>query len=388
MMVSPALAAAQAQLLERRAQLQAERPLSPPACPPPAVSEHPPDHSWEMRNALADLQRRRAAYAPAPPRNGAGWEAPIAPPDLPAAPPRPEPAPTVKLWPVLGAALAAAELAPAYRLYIACQSIDPDGRRAFDLAEVRARFTEEGSARYLFSWRRMRQVVAQGRGLLWDVDQNTNRLYLRSIARIAGRVGVATIGRAVLLPVDLLFQGQGAFNAHVHAAWLSAHGDERKPISQAAIEGATAVPARTQRHYNRVARVQRQKNLEIGEKESEERVEEAHWQHGRNAFVFVDAFGYQGAPGGRYCARRLPDSYRRRHRLAANGRRRKINKSLTSLVNHGERGCPVSPVGKRYYANGGEAAKAASRRPGKRVYWSENGRAAGTWRVWRGMDLS
>lgn len=402
--VSSQLAAAQNRLIELRAAAQAARLAAPSPAPQTAVSPPAPALSsapdtavsppapapqtavsWLMRNALADLERRRAAAVgiithrqPAP---GLEWLRTAAGEITQA-----DTVATVRVWPVMGAALAKAGRAPHHRLYAACVSIDPDGRRAFDPDDLRAAFTDESNGRYLFTWRRMRQILAQGDGQLWDVDERTRRVYLRSIAKIAASLGLVGIGRGVELPVNFIFAGQGVFNAHLHAAWLSANGDETKPISRAAIASATAVPERTQRHYNRIAGVVKQENIEVGVKHTDVTEEETAWSHGRASFEFVDYDGRQGQPGGVYRARRLPNGYERRHQLAANGRRRKINKQLHGLVNHEERGSQCKRLDRRYFPNGLEAAKAATRRRGSIVYWPENGRKrAGAALVWHGV---
>ncbi len=402
--ISPELAAAQARLLALREKAQAGRladetvssrpsPASGvtavPAHLAPALKPEPDTAvSWLLRNASAELARRRDGVGGrAPTARAASLTLAPASPDAPAettlsvaAVPAAGSLVVVRVWPALGVALAAAELSPLYRFYVACQTLDPDGRRAFDVAALRATFTTKGSARYLFSWRRMRQILAEGEGKLWN--RAGERLYLHAIARIAHLLALESIGRGVELPVSLVFAGQGAFNAHLHAAWLAANGDETRPISQAAIAGATAVPERTQRHYNRVAGVVRQKNLQIGERATEEGFQDAAWQHGRNSFMFIDHQGQRGRPNGRYLARRLPNGYQRRHPLAVNGRRRKINKQLNSLVNHEERGTPFKPFERLYFANGKDAARAANRQPERGVFWPEQGRKAGPWVVW------
>jgi hypothetical protein len=413
--ISDEMVVAQRRLLALRAKTQAERqsrtadsrpfstatglanPSVPPDKSPTAVISH------ELRNGCAELARRRSGADGRPVVSLTLFDTPVAPPPVESIPfvdsqpPTLNPQPPtphsqlptdsiVRVWPALAVALADEEMAPLYRFYVACQSIDPDGRRAFTVAHLRQMFTTKRNGRYLFSWRRMRQIFAAGEGKLWE--QAGERIYLRSIARIAHLVGVRHIGRGVELPARFVFAGQGVFNAHLHAAWLAANGDEARPISQAAIEGATAVPGRTQRHYNQVAGVRRQKNLLIGERATEERTEEEVWRHGHNSFVFVDYQGQRGRPGGCYQARRLPDSYQRRHKLASNGRRRKIDKQLNSLVNHEERGTPFNRFARLYFANGQDAAKAAGRQPGRGVFWPEQGGEAGPWSVWHEVCLS
>lgn len=287
--------------------------------------------------------------------------------------------PKFKVWPALANALKQAQFAPHYRLYVASQLLDPQRSGRVEIAQIRANFTEK-NGRYLFSWRRVRQVLHEGDGVLWHWNQKTNVIHLAGVKTIAAALGVARVDRPVILPETAVFAGQGQFNAHLHAAWLTGHGDETKPISQAAIKAATAVPERTQRHYNHVAGVQRQKNLEIGERHTETTEEETAWRYGRASFEFVDYLGRRGQPDGRYRARRLPDSYRPRHRLAAKGRRRKINRELARLVEKEEQGSSGGRLTKRYFANGQEAARAYNRRPDQPAHWPDG--FAGQWRAW------
>lgn len=289
--------------------------------------------------------------------------------------------PDVKVWPALASALHKAGYAPHNRLYTAAQLLDPARSGRIDAPLLRSQFTDENNGRYLFGWRRVRQILNSGDGILWDWNRKTDRIHLRGPRRIAEALDLERVDRAVMVPMSILFNGQGEFNAHIHAAWLTGHGDEDKPISQAAIEAATAVPSRTQRHYNKLAKVQKQKNIEIGEQHTEVSEEETAWQYGRNSFEFIDYQGRQGKPDGRYRARRLPNSYRRRHRLAAKGRRGKINRGLARLVNMETRGSSSSPLIKLYHTDGRSAAQSHSKRPDTPVYWPGNSRA-GAFEIW------
>jgi hypothetical protein len=297
--------------------------------------------------------------------------------------PLPLEGPTIRVYPDIANGLDGS----IYRLYLACQLLDSTGSGLVMVDELRQTFTDQDNGRYLFGWKRMRQVLAAGHGRAWFYVQDEGKLFLRGVYRVAVAAGLRRVGRPVALPAGLLFAGEGVFNAHMHAAWLSARGDETRPISQASISQLTAVPDRTQRHYNHVAGVQRQRNIDIGERHTERSEEEHAWQHGRNSFEFVDYTGRHGRPGGHYRARLMPDSYKRRHPLAAGGRRRKINKTLkASLVVNEERGNAGGNVDRIYFSNGSQAAKTANRRPGDEVYWQSSQKAGG-YQVWHGIRV-
>lgn len=358
---------------------------------PGGRSERPAGYSplsWSMRNAATQLAALRAMHGLQPPTA-------VSQP-IPARITRPEetavsqPAQetavspvlvkTVKVWPALGAAMKQKQFGPHYRLHVACQVIDTAGSGRVAVDALRAAFTQKGNGRFLFSWRRARQILNEGDGRFWNWNRKTDVVYLRAVHALAKRVDLPRVDRAVMIPATAVFSGQGRFNAHLHAAWLTANGGENKPISQAAITAATAVPARTQRHYNRVANQRRRGNLEITERHTKQTEQEAAWQHGRAAFEFIDVYGRQGKPDGRYMARRLPDSHPARHALAPSGRRRKINRSLASLVITEGPGSSDERLTQRYFANGRDAARAFNRHPDRPAHFPAGD--AGRYRVW------
>ena len=356
-----------------------------------AAGPSPSPLSWSLRNATVQLAALRATHGLQPP-TAVSQPAPspaqqiTSPEETAVSQPAQETAvssalvTSVKVWPGLGAAMKQNQFGPHYRLHVACQVIDPTGSGRVAIEAIRAAFTKKQNGRFLFSWRRVRQILNDGDGRFWNWNRKTDIIYLRSVTVLGRRVSLSRVDRAVMIPATAVFSGQGKFNAHLHAAWLTAHGGENKPISQAAITAATAVPGRTQRRYNRAANVRRRVNLEIGQRHTQETQQETAWQHGRASFEFVDAQGRQGKPGGRYRARRLPDSHQPRHSLAPVGRRRKINQSLASLVNNEEPGSSGERLTKRYFANGREAARAFNRHPNQAVYFP-TGRA-GDCSVW------
>lgn len=366
-----------------RAQQTAVSSSFDPAPPQTAVSS---TITWHLKNAEADRQRRQ----PRPQTAVSGPVAisvqePVKPAKTAVSAPLPLDGITeIKVWPGLASALKKAGYAPHYRLYLAAQLLDETGNGRVYVSDIRSSFTEKKNGRYLFTWRRMRQILNDGDGILWNWNRRTNKIFLRSPQHMAktGALDLPRVGRAVLLPAAVLFSGQGKFNAHIHAAWLAAHGDEDKPISQAAIEAATAVSERTQRHYNHVAGVQRQKNIEIGEKHTELSEEQTAWRYGHNSFEFIDYHGRQGERNGRYRARQLPNSYKRRHHRANKGRQRKINQNLAHLVKKRSGAAAADErLKKRYHANGAAAAKSFNRHPDQPTYWQSN-ECAGDYHVW------
>ena len=115
-------------------------------------------------------------------------------------------------------------------------------------------------------------------------------------------------GKPVALPLSAITESIGTFKAHLYGAWHSGR-KTTNPISRKVQENITGVPERTQRHYCKIAKVERKSNIAIGRKHTPLNVEEAAWQHSRAVFDFIDSQGKQGRKGGHYLAWHLPNSY-------------------------------------------------------------------------------
>ncbi len=328
--------------------------------------------SWLIHNgrqALAAARRRAGLVAP-----GRVRPAPERP--TPAVKPEPKsagPVATLRVYPDIGLAALAAGQAAVYRVWLMCRHLDAAGQGWLEPAHIREQLAGEGSRWRLFSWRRLRQVLAEGNGRFWTRDEENGRLWLHGAAKVAAALDVARLtGRPVALPVVHITAGIGEFKAHLYAAWHSGRKVET-PISRACQQRITGIPERTQRHYCQAAGIERVTNIAIGPRHTAEAAQEQAWRHGRAAFTFIDVQGRQGERNGRYVAWQLPTSHKARHAQAARGRQKKINRNL---VTNGARG---NSVDRLFFAEAGRAGKAYSRDGGVDRYW-RGGAVGGTGR--------
>jgi hypothetical protein len=197
-------------------------------------------------------------------------------------------------------------------------------------------------------------LLRQGQGIFWHRDEE--RIWLRSQAKTAVALEVAKLtGRPVAMPVTALCQSMGTVNAHLFASFHSGR-KHNTPISRAALEQISGVPARTQLEYERITGVEKQQNIAIGARYSEEEIEKRAWIHGRTVFDFIDHLGFQGEAKRHYVAWWLPNSYRGCHRQCGKGRQRKINRQIDLVIKG--RGNDPALHPKVFHPNGAEAAKA------------------------------
>ncbi len=275
---------------------------------------------------------------------------------------------TVKHYPSLGIAALQAEAATTYRLWLLCRYLDIDGRGWLPISEIRQQFTGTDARLKLCTWRRLRQLLGQGQGQFWQWDKVRQRLWLFGTARTAVHLNLPRLtGKPVALPIKAITQNIGDFKAHLYAAWHSGR-KVNNPISREVQQNLTGIPERSQRHYCRVAKLNRQTNIAIGNKKNPEEVQKQAWQRGRALFEFTDHQGWQGRKGVSYTAWQLPNSYTGPHQQAPKGRMRKINRKLKDLVNQEAQGNGGEKIEKRYFANGKTAVRGLKKQRGE-VYW-------------------
>lgn len=203
---------------------------------------------------------------------------------------------------------------------------------------------------------------------------------------MAAGLGVTRLhGRAVLLPLPVLFQSIGQVRAHFYASLHSSRGEGAAPISRETLRALSGASPRAQQAYDRRARVQAQGCVAVGAAVTAVSDPQEHaWQHGRAAFTLTDTQGRHGRPGRAYQARRLPNRYVGPHALGQKPRR--LNARLAVLcpqgdvgngrLGHGQRGA-VGEDGRegrwearRYYADGAAAARGWSQAGGRSwAYW-------------------
>jgi hypothetical protein len=130
----------------------------------------------------------------------------------------------------------------------------------------------------------------------------------------------------------------------------------------------TGVPERTQRHYCRVASIPRQQNIAVGPQYTEERDQEASWQHGSGTFSFIDVRGEQGRRNGRYIAWQLPTTHSAIHHTTR-GNQKRINRKLKDLAQTRGQGNSSESIERIYFPSSEAAVREWKKRPLQDSYW-------------------
>jgi hypothetical protein len=273
------------------------------------------------------------------------------------------------------------------RVWLLLRVIDRNGRGWLDVEDARHCLTGKGSPYRICGWRRLRQLLAQGEGVFWHRDEQ-DRLWLMGAHRIAYKLDSGPLqGFPVELPISALLGGIQAVRAAFYATFHG--GRDSKPISRETLESLSGIPGRTQLEYDRVARVERRRNIAIGERYSQEHAQGRAWKQGRAVFHFVDTEGRQGRQGREYVAWHLPNSYQTAYQRRSRGSRKRLNRKLADLVKKGIPGNDDKAIEKLFFPNGALAARRYNRDPERDVYWrQENPTRAGggLWHVIAGID--
>jgi len=271
---------------------------------------------------------------------------------------------TVKVYPMLLAAMLKANLATAGRVYALLRADDHQGRGCHEIADVRELLTSKDSAWRVYGRRRLRDILAEGDGIFWTSDDR-GRLWLNGPATIAGALGCGRLrGFPVNMPIAPLLAGlaetKAAFLAAFHAGRADAEGNSA-PISQAAICELTGISPATQRRYHKIAGVEVQHNIAISDQPWREHMADATYERGRGVFRFVDKQGQRGKRGRGYVAWHMPASYTSPYSQSPKGRQRKINRQIDLVISTARGNSRV--IYRRYFLKGGAALKAHSRHP-------------------------
>lgn len=386
--LSEALRQAQARLLQLRAERGIEVKAS--ALPPwDAAEDATGAPNWLLLNAQKELQCRRAAVSRSTTFPGC---VPADSPPSPAAEPEPASATTcatksVTVHPtILLAMLKQHQEAPG-RVWLLLRAIDRDGRGWLSVEDARHHLTGKNSPLRVCGWRRLRQLLGQGEGTFWQRDEQ-DRLWLYGAHRIAYNLDSGRLqGFPVELPISALLGGIQAVRAAFYATFHG--GRDSKPISRDTLESLSGISGRTQLEYDRVARVERTRNIAIGERHTAESAQERAWHHGRAAFHFIDTEGRQGRAGREYVAWHLPNSYRAEYQRRSRGSRKRLNRKLADLVKKGIPGNDDRAVEKIFFPNGALAAKRYNRCSEQDAYWHQEERTragGGLWHVMPGVE--
>jgi hypothetical protein len=275
----------------------------------------------------------------------------------------------VKVYPSLAAGALKAGQVPAARLYLLIRALDPLGRGVVEVDQLRARLTDKKSKHYLCGWRRLRQIINDGRGRFWERD--AARVFLFSPVRIAEALGVERLsGRPVAIPVKTLLAGKHETAAAFMAAWHAGR-KHANPISRKALQQVLGVVPSTQRTYDKTAKIKRVKNIRILNECDPKGPQSAAWdalqQHG-NTFLFTDHVGQLGKPGTTYTAANMPSTYSTKLKTLPRGRTRKINRQLR-LVTSWAQGNEGADFARTYHDNEAAAWDARGKHPHQAHYY-------------------
>ncbi len=346
-------------------------PPPPSANPLTQLSQLPPHLGWESERVTAVLRQRQSPKED----NQAEWtptfsvesSSSIEGGDLQN---RPTAGQTVKLYPDIALGMLRQEKAAAGRIWLLLRHLDGNGRGWIEIDAAREQLTRKGSPWRVCGWRQLRNLLNAGEDEFWV--RRDGRIWLKSTVKAAQALGVTRLqNRPVALPVSALLGKIGEVRAHLYASFHSGRADA--PISRAALEESSGVHRRTQRRYEKTARVRRRRNFAIGGPATGENGEEQAWRQGNAAFQLKDYQGKQGAAGKTYLAWQLPNSYAGPHAVAAKGRQKRINRELTDLFMQGMTGNgQENRLTKRFCGNGRTAAQLFSKTGGN-VYWRGKG---------------
>ncbi|MCA9970478.1 MAG: hypothetical protein KC425_09700, partial [Anaerolineales bacterium] len=241
------------------------------------------------------------------------------------------------------------------------------------LGEARKRLTGRQSDLRVCGWRQLRNLLHDGEGVFWH--RHNGRLWLRSVVKVAAALHVWRLNsRPVALPVSVLTQRIGQVRAHLYASFHSGRTQApTRPIARATLHDLTAVLPRTQRRYEKQARVHAQANYALGPRLDTPAAETAAWRQGSAAFALTDGTGRQGPARTTYLAWQLPNAYEGPHAPLSRSRQKWLNRALTDLLmqgttGNGERAVAARPA-RRFFGSGKTAVQASPHAAGQPVYW-------------------
>ena len=310
----------------------------------------------------------------------------------------------IKLYPDLALGMLGQKAVAAGRVWLLLQHIDKSGRGWLTVATAREQLTKKNTAFHICGWRQLRKLLARGEELFWTRD--ADRIWLRSPAKVAATLGITHLsGRPVALPISILLEGIGSVRAHFYASFHSGRlrehagspgklrGSPRSgPLSRATLQAISHVKPRTQRHYEKRAKVQRQPNFVVSKQSNKEDIQEQAWRRGRAWFRFTDHTGKLGEKGAVYSAWQLPNSYLGPHEQQPIGRQKRINQELADLFMKGMTGNgkglfreeKVYPTERLrvFHKSGSAAAVSYNRHPDGDVFWRSRLRRPGQYEMW------
>lgn len=395
---SEALLAAQRRLQDLRDRHRATRPSQPPldvpkhgrlAIPTPqqALPAALPTHlGWESAAVTAVLRRQSAGSGSVASQSWNDMLRPLTGTDAPTPePPAGTPEATLTVFPDIALGMLRHNLSAAGRLWLLLRHLDAQGCGRLALEAVRTAVAGRNSRLRVCGPRQLRNLLGAGDGIFWTRDRD--RIWLRATAKVAAALDITRLtARPVALPSAILTGPIGALRAHLYASFHSAR--DAAPIARETLQRVTAVPARTQRHYEQRLDVDVRANFAIGARAGSTDPQAAAWEQGLGSFTLIDHNGRNGQPGTRYQAWQLPNSYSGPHPRLAKHARKRVNRRLADLQHHGTAGndqSPTTAIARRYAGSGREAAgqiTKSGQTAADAIYWPAPGAADAATGIW------
>ncbi|MCP4420461.1 MAG: hypothetical protein GY805_27965 [Chloroflexi bacterium] len=390
---SEGLQAAQQRLMRLRAQLGtgrlgADERLSPlferdakPSATATAVSQLPPHLGWESATITQTLRQTPTTKKLKSAQITSSEETAVPPP-------HPSIPKTVKVYPDIAIGLLRQEQVAVGRLWLLLQVADGQGRGWLAEKEMRKLFSGKRSSLRFCGVRQLRNLLVRGDGFFWT--RENGRIWLRSALKLAFALDISRLHmRPVAVPVRVLRQKIGTVRAHLYATFHSSRTKSKRannPIARETVANITQVLPRTQRRYDRKAKVKQQPQFAIGGQATVENQQLRGWQQGRATFLFKDFKGKQGQVNNNYVAWQLPNSYVGPHAQLPKGRQKRINRALTDLFMQGMTGNDQrsQSLGHHFFGNGRLASKAYARNPKDDHYW--RGQGNGRCQLWQVIE--
>ena len=296
--------------------------------------------SWLLQNANERLAQYRKRDGIQQPRNSS-WS--IETPAMDLSPVAPNPTNNLPLsltvYPSVMTAFTRAKLGQLARVYLLAKLLDRVGRGVVSTDDMRRLFCDDNdSPYYVFTWRRMRQILHQGDGVAWIYNKSHNRIILRSGAKIIASLdGSKVVGKQVAFPLEAITGKHDYFMAHVLAAFHSGR-TSSAPISRDTVQNLTGIAPRSQYNYQRLAGIETTCNYAL---KSEQFTKESLF-NSPNAFEFK-------LSGDSYTAYQIPNTYHGNLDQLGRGQRKRINSKINLCTNRDVGN--DSKVDKVYYPN-------------------------------------
>lgn len=280
------------------------------------------------------------------------------------------------VYPSLAAALLNFDLSAVGRLWFLLRAWDDRGRGFHDLDAVYSAFSGNGSPWHIGGRRRVQQLIKAGAlAGFWTLRNRRGRrftaLQMTGPAGVARALGVSHLaGSPVGVPVADLLGGMHKANAALFSAALTlrvtgkGEAATARPTSRRTLADMTGTAASTQRTYIKTAGVEARPNyvtLPSGDID----------QPG----VFIYRGRVADRPGRAILARRLPNSHDPQLTARPRGRVKKINRTL-NLVTNGARGERLK-IERIYHDTAAAAWLAWDRAYNHDHYWPGGRTAAG-----------